>query len=57
MRILGIGRSSLLMRDDELDMADEAPARGPKNFFVPTPVGPLIGAAGGESLRGSPEFP
>jgi hypothetical protein len=45
------------MRDDELDMADEAPARVQKHFYLQTPVGPLTGAAGsGESLRGSPEL-
>jgi hypothetical protein len=45
------------MNDDELEMADEAPARVPKQFYLQTPMGPLTGAAGGESLRGSPEFP
>jgi hypothetical protein len=44
--------------DDELEMADEAPSRSPKHFYLPTPMGPLTSKhAEADSLRSSPKFP
>jgi hypothetical protein len=43
--------------NDELDMADEAPSRSPKHFYLPTPMGPLTSKqAAVDSLKRSPEF-